>query len=137
MNKAAYMALVVFCVGFLVCLAITIPLLFWALRLEDEENGIVPARKAGRDVGGVIIVAIVLSLVWVLMLPLYVLMLAEKIAGRGRQLKEVKKDCFAYDKDKNKCHTLKRLYCEMETCKFYKTEEQVRKERGERENEWD
>ena len=83
MNKAAYIALVVFCVGFLVCLVITIPLLFWALRLEDEENGIVPARKAGRDVGGVIIVAIVLSLVWVLMLPLYVLMLAEKIAGRG------------------------------------------------------
>ena len=84
MNKAAYIALAVFCVGFLVCLVITIPLLFWALRLEDEENGIIPARKAaGRDVGGVMIVAIVLSLVWVLMLPLYALMLAEKIAGRG------------------------------------------------------
>ena len=42
MNKAAYIVLAVFCVGFLVCLVITIPLLFWALRLEDEENGIIP-----------------------------------------------------------------------------------------------
>lgn len=52
-------------------------------------------------------------------------------------MKEVKKDCFAYDKDRNKCHALKRLYCEMETCKFYKTEDQIRKEKGARENEWD
>lgn len=29
-------------------------------------------------------------------------------------MKEVKKDCFAYDKDRNKCHVLKRLYCETE-----------------------
>lgn len=84
MNKAAAIVVSVFFVGFLVCLVVTIPLLFWALRLEDEENGIAQGeRKNIRDIGAVIIVAIVLSLVWVLMFPLYVLMLAEKIAGRG------------------------------------------------------
>lgn len=33
----------------------------------------------------------------------------------------IKKDCFAYSK--HKCSALNRLYCEKETCPFYKAKE--------------
>ena len=36
---------------------------------------------------------------------------------------EIKSDCFAYDKTKNKCRVLTNLYCECEKCKFYKSKE--------------
>lgn len=38
----------------------------------------------------------------------------------------VKKDCFAYCKEKNGCSILKRLYCKIENCKFYKTKKQFK-----------
>ena len=34
---------------------------------------------------------------------------------------EIKKDCFAYDCQKNKCKALKKLYCKTEKCNFYKS----------------
>lgn len=44
---------------------------------------------------------------------------------------EVKRDCFAYRKTKKdeQCNVLLKLYCREENCKFYKTEEQLNRER--------
>ena len=42
---------------------------------------------------------------------------------------EIKKDCFSYDKSKNKCKSLNDLYCGKSVCEFYKTKEQIVKER--------
>ena len=33
---------------------------------------------------------------------------------------EARKDCFAYDKERNNCKALNDLYCRREKCKFYK-----------------
>lgn len=82
MNRTLLIVLAVFLSGFLVCLVITVPLIAWALREDNRENGIIPAKTAARDIGAILVVAIVLSLAWVLMLPLYGLMLLEKIAGK-------------------------------------------------------
>ena len=82
MNRALLIALAVFLGGFLVCLVITVPLIAWALREDNRENGIIPAKTTARDIGAILVVAIALSLAWVLMLPLYGLMLLEKIAGK-------------------------------------------------------
>lgn len=82
MNRALLIVLAVFLSGFLVCLVITVPLIAWALREDDRENGIIPARTTAKDIGAILVVAIALSLAWVLMLPLYGLMLLEKIAGK-------------------------------------------------------
>ena len=40
-----------------------------------------------------------------------------------------KTDCFGYDEKKCGCKALKKLYCENEECNFYKTKEQVQKEK--------
>lgn len=82
MNRTLLIILAVFLSGFLVCLVITVPLIAWALREDNRENGIIPARTTARDVGAILVVAIALSFAWVLMLPLYGLMLLEKIAGK-------------------------------------------------------
>ncbi len=82
MNRALLIALTIFLSGFLVCLVITVPLIAWALREDNRENGIIPARATAKDVGAIMTVSIILSLAWVLMLPLYGLMLLEKIAGK-------------------------------------------------------
>lgn len=82
MNRTLLIVLAVFLSGFLVCLVITVPLIAWALREDNRENGIIPARTTARDIGAILVVAIVLSVAWVLMLPLYGLMLLEKIAGK-------------------------------------------------------
>lgn len=42
---------------------------------------------------------------------------------------EVKTDCFGYDKTKKKCKVLKELFCSKSVCEFYKTKEQITKER--------
>lgn len=83
MNRALLIAMAILLGGFLVCLVITVPLIAWALCEEDKENGIIPARITARDVGAILVVSIILSLAWALMLPLYGLMLLEKIAGKG------------------------------------------------------
>lgn len=41
----------------------------------------------------------------------------------------VKTDCFAYNKEKEECNCLNKLYCINENCKFYKTREQIIKEK--------
>lgn len=83
MNRALLIALAIFLSGFLVCLLITVPLIAWALREDDKENGIIPTRPLqGKDIGTILVISIALSFAWVLLLPLYVLMLAEKIAGK-------------------------------------------------------
>lgn len=83
MNRTLLIALAIFLSGFLVCLFTTVPLIAWALHEDDKGNGIIPARPLqGRDIGTILIVSIALSFAWVLLLPLYVLMLAEKIAGK-------------------------------------------------------
>lgn len=82
MNRTLLIVLAVFLSGFLVCLVITVPLIAWALREDNRENGIIPAKTTARDIGAILVVAIALSLAWVLILPLYGLMLLEKIAGK-------------------------------------------------------
>lgn len=82
MNRTLLIVLAVFLSGFLVCLVITVPLIAWALREDNRENGIIPAKTTARDIDAILVVAIALSLAWVLMLPLYGLMLLEKIAGK-------------------------------------------------------
>lgn len=83
MNRALLIALAIFLSGFLVCLLITVPLIAWALCEDDKENGIIPARPLrGKVIGTIMVVSIALRFAWVLLLPLYVLMLAEKIAGK-------------------------------------------------------
>lgn len=84
MNRVLLIALAIFLGGFLVCMVITVPLITWALREEDRENGVTQERPTkAKDIAAILVAAIVLSLAWVLILPLYVLMLAEKITGRG------------------------------------------------------
>lgn len=39
--------------------------------------------------------------------------------------REVKKDCFAYDKRNNRCKALKETFCKYEECAFYKTKEEL------------
>ena len=82
MNRTLLIVLAIFLSGFLVCLVITVPLIAWALREDNRENGIMPAKTTAKDIGAILVVAIALSLAWVLMLPLYGLMLLEKIAGK-------------------------------------------------------
>lgn len=51
-----------------------------------------------------------------------------KIMSDSNSKVEVKKDCFAY-KFGGECNILRALYCAGEHCKFYKTKEQLEKER--------
>ena len=37
-------------------------------------------------------------------------------------------DCFAYDKNFNKCRALTELCCKKDYCKFYKSKEQYKRE---------
>ena len=37
----------------------------------------------------------------------------------------IKTDCFAFDKEKQECKCLKELYCDKENCKFYKSKEEI------------
>lgn len=83
MSRILLIALEIFLVGFLVCFIISMPSIAWALREDNRENGIIQERITVRDVGAISVAAIVLSLLWVLVLPLYGLMLLETIAGKG------------------------------------------------------
>lgn len=83
MNKAAAIALAIYLGGFVVCFIISVPLIAWALYYTDKEEGAAPEKKnVARDVAVILLVALVFSVFWVLVIPLYVLMLAEKITGR-------------------------------------------------------
>lgn len=43
-------------------------------------------------------------------------------------MKEARKDCFAFDAVHNECTALEHVYCKKENCKFFKTEEQLKRE---------
>lgn len=38
---------------------------------------------------------------------------------------EIKKDCYAYDVNNNKCRALRDLYCKKEQCTFYKSNKEL------------
>ena len=48
--------------------------------------------------------------------------------------RKVKKNCFAYDKNKNTCKALSCLYCKYENCEFYKTKEENIEQKNKAEN---
>lgn len=83
MSRALLIALVVYMVGYLVCMIITPPLIMWAIHEDErEERGYIEPDTPDLF-GKAFLVAAFISLIWFLLIPLYILMLAEKIAGRG------------------------------------------------------
>lgn len=71
---------VVFLIGFAVCLITSIPLVAWAVWFDDEESGIMrDSQERLKDIPNIILAAAVISIFWFLAMPLYISMLAEKI----------------------------------------------------------
>lgn len=83
MNKILLIILAVYLIGYIICLAITTPLIVWAVHENEREEGIYIERETPGLIGRAFLVALFLSMIWFLLFPLYVLMLAEKIAERG------------------------------------------------------
>lgn len=83
MNKVLLIAVTVYLVGFCVCAVISVPLIMWAVRKDDEEGCYEP-MKTPELFGKASLTAWIISTVWFLVLPLYVLMLAEKITGKDK-----------------------------------------------------
>lgn len=74
---------VVFLIGFIICLIVSIPLVAWAVWLDDEENGNVKkSEERLKDLPKVVLAAAVLSVFWIFAMPLYISMLGEKIRGK-------------------------------------------------------
>lgn len=63
----------------------------------------------------------------------------KQIAQKGCEaVIEPKKDCFAYNTTRKRCEALTWTYCLFEeTCKFYKTKEQLAKEEKERKKKYE
>lgn len=83
MNKVLLIILAVYLIGYVICLAITTPLIVWAVHEDEREEGIYIEPKTSGLIGRAFLAALFLSVIWFLLFPLYVLMLAEKIAERG------------------------------------------------------
>lgn len=83
MNRALLIILAVYLIGYVICLAITIPLIIWAVHEDEKEEGAYMEQDTPGLFGKAFIVSMFLSVIWFLLIPLYILMLAEKIAGRG------------------------------------------------------
>lgn len=82
MSKALLTAAAVYLIGYLVCMIITPPLIVWAIHEDErEERGYVEPDTPDLF-GKVLLVSMIFSLIWFLFIPLYVLILAEKITGR-------------------------------------------------------
>ena len=84
MNKVLLIAVTVYLVGFCVCAVISVPLIMWAVRKNDEEEGYYEPMETPELFGKASLKAWIISTVWFLVLPLYVLMLAEKITGKDK-----------------------------------------------------
>lgn len=84
MNKALFIAVTVYLVGYCICAVISVPLIMWAARKNDEEEGYYEPMKTPELFGKASLTAWIISTVWFLVLPLYVLMLAEKITGKDK-----------------------------------------------------
>lgn len=83
MSRALLIALTVYLIGYVICLIVTIPLVIWAVHEDErEERGYIEPDTPDLF-GRAFLVSMIFSLIWFLLLPLYVLMLAEKITGRG------------------------------------------------------
>ena len=83
MSRALLIAVAVYLIGYLVCLIITPPLIVWAIHEnEREERGYIE-QDTPHLFGKALLLSMFLSLIWFLLIPLYILMLAEKITGRG------------------------------------------------------
>ena len=53
--------------------------------------------------------------------------------GKGEKMAKPKEDCFGFNTKMCKCDALNATYCAiLEECNFYKTKEQVEKEKAER-----
>lgn len=61
-----------------------LPLIMWAVRKNDEEEGYYEPMETPELFGKASLTAWIISTVWFLVLPLYVLMLAEKITGKDK-----------------------------------------------------
>lgn len=83
MSKAILIVLVVYLIGYVICLVITTPLIIWAVHEDEREEGIYMEQDTPGLPGKAFIVSMFFSVIWFLLIPLYILMLAEKIAGRG------------------------------------------------------
>lgn len=84
MNKVLLIAVTVYLVGFCVCAVISVPLIMWAVRKNDEEEGYYEPMETPELFGKASLTAWIISTVWFLVLPLYVLMLEEKITGKDK-----------------------------------------------------
>lgn len=83
MSRALLIVLAVYLIGYVICLAITIPLIIWAVHEDEKEERGYREQDTPGLFGKAFIVSMFLSVIWFLLIPLYILMLAEKIAGRG------------------------------------------------------
>lgn len=83
MSRALLIALTVYLIGYVICLIVTIPLVIWAVHEDEREERGDIEPDAPDLFGRAFLVSMIFSLIWFLFLPLYVLMLAEKITGRG------------------------------------------------------
>lgn len=83
MSRALLIGGVVYLIGYLVCIIITPPLIIWAIHEDErEERGYIEPDTLDLF-GRAFLVAAFISLIWFLLIPMYILVLAEKIAGRG------------------------------------------------------
>ena len=83
MNKVLLIILAVYLIGYVICLAITTPLIVWAVHEDERKEGIYIEPQTSGLIGRAFLAALFLSVIWFLLFPLYVLMLAEQIAERG------------------------------------------------------
>lgn len=83
MNRVLFIALTVYLIGYLICVVITIPLIIWAVHEDEKEEGIYREGVTPDLFGRTVLVSILLSMLWFLLIPLYILVAAEKITGRG------------------------------------------------------
>lgn len=78
MSRALLIGGVVYLIGYLVCIII-----IWAIHEDErEERGYIEPDTLDLF-GRAFLAAAFISLIWFLLIPMYILVLAEKIAGRG------------------------------------------------------
>lgn len=64
MNKALLIIMAVYLVGFCVCAVISVPLIMWAVRKNDEEEGYYEPMETPELFGKASLTAWIISTVW-------------------------------------------------------------------------
>lgn len=82
MSRALLIAAVVYLVGYLVCMIITPPLIIWAIHEDEREERGYIEQDTPDLFSKALLASMLISIIWFIFIPLYVLMLAEKITGR-------------------------------------------------------